>query len=82
MLHKVGAHVAPTPAFEKHRLGAVPGRQRYPMTLLFIVGVYAVLALALYIVLLRSPQGYEDERGFHIGRDDAVPGLAERDRLR
>ena len=44
------------------------------MTLLFIGGAYAVLALVLYIILLRSPQGYEDERGFHIGRDDAASG--------
>lgn len=52
------------------------------MTLLLIVGVYAMLSLALYIILLRSPQGYEDERGFHVGRDDAAPRAPERELLR
>lgn len=45
------------------------------MTLMFIV--LAVLAVGLVIELItaaRSPLGYQDESGFHIGREHTTSG--------
>ncbi len=43
------------------------------VAMLIFVGAYGALAAGLYFILLRSPQGYEDHRGFHYGTAKPEP---------